>query len=185
MTNLTNLYRVNPSENEAINVALEDVFSDVFDKPIISVGSFVRKVHVLLMGLCDVTGGLWSVTLKYDEKLERFRFVIVNIERGNKFEIICSLSSGVNYAGAMDAVKKSFLRDKMAKHAVSWVKTVIAANTNEYTYEKKLLNDNTDIAVWIMHTNRLPWYKRLSKLFSVIEPGNRVVSSINVVDYAL
>lgn len=185
MTNLTNLYTINPASDDAVNTALESIFSNLFDKSIISVGSFVRKVHVLLMGLCDVDNGLWSVTLKYDEKLERFRFVIVNVERGNKFEIICSLSSGVNYAGAMDAVKKSFLRDKMAKHAISWVKVAISANTNEYIYEKKLLNDNTDIAIWLMHTKRLPWYKRLFKAFSVIEPKDRVVSSIDVVDYAL
>lgn len=184
MTSLSNLTTVTTTGNTSVDSAILHVFNTLFDnREVISIGSFVRKVYVLLMGLCDVCSSVWIITLRYDAKQERFRFIIKNVENSYRYEVICALSSGVNYACALDAVNKSFIRDKMARHAVSYIKTNIIADTNEYIYEKKLLKDESDIAIWTMRAKNKPWYK---KLFSKdIPPEKRTIKSIKVLDYNL
>ena len=66
MTSLRNLHTVNPTGNAVLDKSIEQLFDTMFDKDIISIGSFVRKVYVILMGLCDIVSGLWVVTLRYD-----------------------------------------------------------------------------------------------------------------------
>lgn len=184
MTSLSNLTTVNTTGNTSVDNAISHVFDTLFDnREVISIGSFVRKVYALLMGLCDVCSSVWVITLRYDTKQERFRFIIKNVENSYQYEVICTLSSGVNYACALDVVNKSFIRDKMAKHAVSYIKTNIIADTNDYIYEKKLLNDESDIAVWTMRAKSKPWYKRLFS--KTIPPEKRTIKSIKVIDYNL
>ena len=184
MPSLSNLTAVSTTGNTSVDNAVLHVFDTLFDnREVISVGSFVRKVYVLLMGLCDVCPSVWVIMLRYDTKQERFRFIITNVENSYRYEVACTLSSGVNYMCAIDAVNKSFIRDKMAKHPISYIKTNIIADTNSYIYEKKLRDDESDIAVWTMRAKNKPWYKRL--FCKAILPENRTIKSINVIDYNL
>lgn len=183
MASLKNFHVVNPTGDEKLDKSIENVFSTVFDKEIISVGSFVRKVYALLMCLCDLDAGLWVATLRYEQKHERFRFIIKFIDRAYMSEVVCSLANGVDYVSALAVVRQSFTRDKITKHAVSYAKACISANTNVYIYEKKLLKDDDDIAIWTMHTKPKPWYK---KLFAKIAAStDRVVNKIDVLNYEL
>lgn len=183
MTNLKNFHVVNPTGDNKLNKAIENVFGTVFDKEIISVGSFVRKVYALLMSLCDTDAGLWVATLRYEQKHERFRFIVKSVDREYMGEVVCSLANGVNYISALAVVRQSFTRDKITKHAVSYAKACISANTNEYIYEKKLLKDDDDIAIWTMHAKPKPWYKKL--FAKTVASANRVIKKIDVLNYEL
>lgn len=183
MTSLRNLHTVNPTGNAVLDKSIEQLFDTMFDKDIISIGSFVRKVYVILMGLCDIVSGLWVVTLRYDQKQEQFRFIIKCIDKGYTYEITCSLASGVSYVSSMAVVRQSFTRDKITKHAVSYAKANIIADTNTYVYEKKLLRDDADIAIWTMHVKPKPWYKKL--FAKTVASANRAVKKIDVLNYEL
>lgn len=182
INNITNLSVVTPAEDPKVNDNINQVFSNYFaDRSIISIGSFVRKVNSILMDLCDVTGGLWAVMLKYETKGEKFKFIIRNIDYSISYDITCALAAGVNYASSMAIVNQSFNRDKIAKHPVSYLRAKIITNHYDYIFEKKLLTDE-DIAVWMMHTAYVPWYKRL---FCRCILKERVVKDIKVEDYKL
>ena len=183
MTQLKNFNVINPAGDAQKEKSIESVFNTAFDKDIISAGSFVRKVCHLLMSLCDVTPGLWVATLRYEEPKERFRFLIKCIDKGYAYDVVCALANGVNYISVLSVVRKSFTRDKITKHAVSHAKAQITANTNTYIYEKKLLKDDDDIAIWTMIIKPKPWYRRL--FTKAVTPETRVVQKVDVLNYEL
>ena len=183
MTQLKNFNVINPAGDAQKEKSIESVFNTAFDKDIISPGSFVRKVCHLLMSLCDVTPGLWVATLRYEEPKERFRFLIKCIDKGYAYDVVCALENGVNYVSVLSVVRKSFTRDKITKHAVSHAKAQITANTNTYIYEKKLLKDDDDIAIWTMIIKPKPWYRRL--FTKAVTPETRVVQKVDVLNYEL
>ena len=183
MTQLKNFNVINPAGDAQKEKSIESVFNTAFDKDIISPGSFVRKVCHLLMSLCYVTPGLWVATLRYEEPKERFRVLIKCIDKGYAYDVVCALANGVNYISVLSVVRKSFTRDKITKHAVSHAKAQITANTNTYIYEKKLLKDDDDIAIWTMIIKPKPWYRRL--FTKAVTPETRVVQKVDVLNYEL
>lgn len=183
MTRLKNFNVINPAGDASKEKSIESVFNTVFDKDIISPGSFVRKVCHLLMSLCNMAPGFWVATLRYEHPKECFRFIIKCIDTGYAYDVVCSLANGVNYVSTLSVVRQSFTRDKITKHAVSHAKAKITANTNTYIYEKKLLKDDDDIAIWTMIIKPKPWYRRL---FTKAEPPeSRVVQKVDVLNYEL
>ena len=182
INNIANLSVVTPAEDPKISDSINQVFSDYFaERPIISIGSFVRKVNNILMDLCDILNGLWVIMLKYETKGEKFKFIIRNVDHRINYDITCSLSDGVNYLSSISIVNQSFNRDKIAKHPVSYLRAKITSNRHNYVLEKKLLNDD-DIAVWMMHVTHIPWYKRWF-CRSILK--ERVIKDIKVEDYKL
>jgi hypothetical protein len=182
INSITNLSVVTPAEDPGVNDDINQVFINYFsDRPVISIGSFVRKVNNILMDLCDVASGLWVIILKYETKGEKFKFIIRNIDQCISYDITCALAAGVNYASSMSIINQSFNRDKIAKHPVSYLRAKITTNHHDYVFEKKLLTDE-DIAVWMMHTSYVPWYRRL---FCRNILKERIIKDIKVEDYRL
>lgn len=184
MTRHKNFNVINPAGDATEEKSIKGVFEKVFDKDIISPGSFVRKVSHMLMSLCDVAPGFWVATLRYEQPKECFRFIIKCIDKGYAYDVVCSLANGVNYISTLSVVRQSFTRDKITKHAVSHAKAKITANTNTYLYEKKLLKDDDDIAIWTMSIKPKPWYRRLFP--KAVPPETRVVvQKVDVLNYEL
>jgi hypothetical protein len=160
--NITNLSLISDavSESNEIN-ELNDVFKRMFEnKSIISFGSFIRKINVIMVNLCNVVDDLWVVVIKFDDKARKFSFVIKAVSKGIIYEVVCALDAGVNFDNSMLMVHRSFNRDKIAKHPVSYLKAKIFSTVDTFILKKSCLN-NECIAEWNMCKVKRPWYKRL------------------------